>query len=136
MVAAGVAVGSFRRHRLIVSTVASLALLGNLIAAVVCCLPSKSDLAGYPTALLGPLVLCSHAADSPSPADGPSPDQPTKCCPLCAPSFAAVLIIALTLLTGLLLISPSRLVPGGVFPTLADRLRRAGLGSRAPPLPA
>jgi hypothetical protein len=129
-----------RRFKFPVASIAIVGLLANLVVAALCCVPAKtnSGFSDYPVDLLGPLVLCSgHSADAASSDDAPNPNPPAKPCPICMTSVAvALLVVALTFA---LLLAParnSRFATYGFIETLADQLRRSGLGSRAPPLSA
>jgi hypothetical protein len=136
----GVEVRHLRRFKFAVASIAVVGLLANLIVAGLCCVPARtnSDFSDYPADLLGPLVLCSgHSADTASPDGAPNPNPPTKPCPICMTSVAiALLVVALTFVLALVPARNGRFVTYGFIETLADQLRRSGLGSRAPPLPA
>ena len=114
-----------------------LALLGNVVAGMFCSPPLKrAGAAGYPTELLGALVICSEHGEQTLPDDGAAPPAPTKPCQICT----AVANLLVTLVLGVLLAlmplaAGARLAPD-FLRAFARPYCRAGLGSRAPPLPA
>jgi hypothetical protein len=126
-----------RRHRTLVAWVAIVALLGNVAAVLASPAFAQRSASDYPVDLLGPLVICTeHGTRTLAPDEGKAPDTAGKHCPMClAPAvFALILAVA-----GAFLMAPPSNRSRCAFEfrgTLAHRLRRAGLGSRAPPLPA
>lgn len=129
-----------RRFKFPVALFAVAGLLANLIVAALCCVPSRTNsaLADFPVDLLGSPVLCSDHGTNAASSDGaPNPGPPAKPCPICMTSVAvALLIVALTFVLALVPARSGRFAIYGFIETLADQLRRSGLGSRAPPLHA
>lgn len=127
--------GAFRRYRKRMAWLALVALLGNVLAALVCPLPFKAQASDYPADLLGPLIICSQTGADRVEHDK-APDHPNKPCQLCivaagvhhalAPT-APSLDLPATLGRGIASIEPDSFVAP---------LHRAGLGSRGPPLQA
>jgi hypothetical protein len=129
--------GAFRRHRTLIAWFAIAALLGNLAAGLFSPAFGQRATSGWPADLLGPQVICTEHGDPAAvPDDGKAPTPATHCL-LCitGPVFAFIVALA----AAVLLLAPpanhARFAPQ-LGDTLTDRLRRAGLGSRAPPLPA
>jgi hypothetical protein len=128
--------GILRGYRGLIAWVVSVALVGNLAALMLCCVP-KTAASDYPVDLLGPLVICTdHGIKTTSAQEDLAPESSAKVCPLSTtPALAA---IAVNLDTALERITPPpRQRPAFDFIlTKADELRRLGLESRAPPLSA
>ena len=126
-----------RRQRTLIASVAIVALLGNVIAGLFSPAFARGNAWDWPADLLGPQVICSeHGSQILGSGNGNSPEPPAKHCPIC---LAAQALFALALMAAAFLLVP--LPSGQRFALhhpdrLVDRLRRAGLGSRAPPLPA
>jgi hypothetical protein len=130
--------GALRRHRTLIAWVAIVVLLGNVAAGLFSPAFGQRGASDWPADLLGPQVICSeHSDQAPVPDDGRAPQSPATHCLMCltAPAFALVVALAAAVL---LLAPPANRERFALQlrVTLADRLRRAGLGSRAPPLPA
>jgi hypothetical protein len=128
--------GGIRRHRKIIAWVAIMGLIGNLVAAMLCCVPANGAFADAADALLGPAVICSDhpAATSATVDDTDSP--PIASCPLCLTAAAVALVFALAAIILLMPLPARGWIAFVCATTPADALRRTGLGSRAPPLPA
>src|SRR4030095_7167826 len=63
--------GAIRQQRTLIAWIAMLALLGNVVAGMFCSPPLKrAGAAGYPTELLGALVICSEHGEQTLPDDG------------------------------------------------------------------
>ena len=118
--------GGIRRHRTLIAWLALAGMIVNLAVAFACCIPTK-PIGDYPVELLGALVICSD--------DGGAPALP-KPCPMCSVALSFTLAAVAAILLGLLTPPRSEPMPVAFVGTCADRLLRAGLGSRAPPLPA
>jgi hypothetical protein len=124
-----------RRRRQLVAWVAIFGLILNLAVGMQCCMPLADGV--DPLTVLDPSVICRHD-DAALPAiDDGRPQPPPKPCSLClvaAATAAAALILALSAILG-----PSgarwRHAYDFIRISFGD-LRRAGLQSRAPPLPA
>jgi hypothetical protein len=126
--------GAFRRQRFLVAWIAIFGLITNLAVAALCCEPVKAP-AGPD--LVDTSATCLHHDDAvPQQVDeGNAPQPVAKPCPLCVATAAVALALAIGALLGLIVIAPTRFAFEFVS-TSRDHLRRAGLGSRAPPLPA
>jgi DUF2946 family protein len=126
-----------RRHRRLIAWIAVVALLGNVAASLFSPAFAQRSASDYPVDLLGPLVICSeHGTQTLASDDGKAPPAPATHCPMClAP---AVFAFILALAAALLLAPPATRERFALAfrDTLEHRLRRAGLGSRAPPFPA
>ena len=118
-----------------IAWVVSVALVGNLAALMLCCVP-KTAASDYPVDLLGPLVICTNHGIKTSAQDDLAPESSAKVCPLYStPSLAPVVATLDTTLERIA--GPARQRPAFDFIlTKADELRRLGLESRAPPLSA
>jgi hypothetical protein len=129
--------GGLRRCKVLIAWVAILALLGNFLGGFSSATLAQGSASDYPVDLLGPLVICSeHGAQTAPPDDGTAPEGPGKHCPMC---LAAAVFAFIALLAAAALLAPlgaGRRVTFQFGVTFADCLRRPGLGSRAPPLPA
>jgi Protein of unknown function (DUF2946) len=128
--------GALRRHRTVVAWIAIVALLCNVATGLFAPAFGQRSASDWPADLLGPAVICSEHGDrATAPDDGRTPD-PARHCLMCvvAPVFALLVALAATFL----LAPPANRGPVALRlrDVLADRLRRSGLGSRAPPLPA
>ena len=126
---------SIRQHRALIAWIALVALIGNLAVAMACSVPVKKQTSDYPVELLGALVICSEHGETTLPDDGGAP-PPSKPCQLCSAALSFTLVLAVAVLFGLMPLPRSEPMRLGFVATFADRLFRAGLGSRAPPLPA
>jgi hypothetical protein len=125
---------TLRRHRTSIGWFAMVAMLCNLTAAILCAVQSgqrvAADAGGWPAML----VICSEHGSMTVPADdGGVPADPAKPCQFCLVA-AALALAAVFVLLGASLAPARRLGFSAVFlQTFAGALRRAGLGSRAPP---
>jgi hypothetical protein len=129
--------GKIRRHRTLIGWIAIVALLSNVVAGLFCSAPSKAGPFDYPQDLLGAMVICTeHGVQMLASGDGEGGKAPGKPCQLCLAAAAIALLLVFVALGSLLPLPPSRRNAFEFVPTFAGGLRRAGLGSRAPPLPA
>jgi hypothetical protein len=87
--------------------------------------------------LVDDFAICLHDGATPLQADeGTTPEPTVKPCLLCLATAAVAFVLALGAIFGLIA-GPARVkIAFGFIPLHDDYLRRAGLGSRAPPLPA
>jgi hypothetical protein len=124
--------GTIRHHRTLIAWVALFALIGNLAAGLFCSVPL-----GAPSLdpLAGAVICTSHGEQPPADENG-APPPPSKSCQICIAAVALSLILLVAVLLGLLPQSRPRWAAFRFISALADGLRRDGLGSRAPPLPA
>jgi hypothetical protein len=123
-----------RQYRALIAWVALVALVGNLAAGLFCPLPLKSAALDVPPELAAAMVMCeSHGA--PAPGDDPA-SAPTKPCQICTAATLLSFIVLAAALLGLVAPARPRWFASRIVSALADDLRRAGLNSRAPPLPA
>jgi hypothetical protein len=134
-------VGRLRTHKLVFASLAIVALLSNLVAAIFCCTTALRTANADPDKLLGLLVICSeHTVAAPSDGKANDSDQPASStvthCPLCPGASPAVILFALAAVFALIPRPANRRLAFELTPTLADELRRTGLRSRAPPLHA
>jgi len=133
-----------RGHKRVKGWLGLIAVLGNLLASVLCMAPAKA-LAPVDD-LLGPLILCTEHGPQAVPGTTPGPATPgdsgqdqqegqrshcTACTLLAGLAIAVALVFARVAF-------PARIFrPFPVSPrTLADHLGLGGIRSRAPPLPA
>jgi hypothetical protein len=128
--------GILRGYRGLIAWVVSVALVGNLAALMLCCVP-KTAASDYPVDLLGPLVICTdHGVKTMSAQEDLAPESSAKVCPLYStPALAPVVSTLDTALERIALPARQRLAFDFIL-TKADELRRLGLESRAPPLSA
>jgi hypothetical protein len=125
--------GTIRHHRTLIAWVALFALIGNLAAGLFCSVPlGASSL----DPLAGAVICTSHGEQAPADENGAPPPPPSKPCEICIAAVALSLILLVAVLLGLLPQSRPRWAAFRFISALADGLRRDGLGSRAPPLPA
>ena len=126
--------GGIRQYRALIAWVALVAFVGNLAAGMLCPLPLKSAALDMPAELAAAMVMCaSH--DAPAPADDPAPVH-TKLCQICTAATLLSFVLLVAALLGLVAPARPRWFASRFVSVLADDLRRAGLNSRAPPLPA
>jgi hypothetical protein len=123
--------GTIRHHRTLIAWVALFALIGNLAADLFCSLPLRSTALDP---LMGAVICTSHGEEVPADQNGSSP--PSKPCQICIATVALSLILLVAVLLGLLPQSRPHWAAFRLAGGLYDALRRDGLGSRAPPLPA
>lgn len=127
--------GAFRRRRFLIAWIAIFGLMTNLAVAALCCAPVKAAAAGPD--LVDTFATCLHDAGEPLQVDeGNAPQPLAKPCPLCVATAAVTLALAIGALLGLISIAPRLRLAFDFISISVDDLRRAGLGSRAPPLPA
>jgi hypothetical protein len=124
--------GAVRRHSRLVAWFAIVALLGNVLAAAFCHPSAKEAPLNYPADLLGAFVICSGTHGS---SDDKTPDSPQPC-QICITVAALNFVIAFAVLAILFPAASARWSAASYTATFADLLRRSGLHSRAPPLPA
>jgi hypothetical protein len=127
--------GAFRRQRYLIAWIAIFGLITNLAVAALCCEPAKAP-AGPD--LVDTSATCLHHDDAvPQQVDqGNAPQPVAKPCPLCVATAAVALALAIGALLGLFAIAARTRFAFDFVNVSSDDLRRAGLGSRAPPLPA
>jgi hypothetical protein len=126
--------GGIRQYRALIAWVALIALVGNLAAGMFCSVPLKSAALDLPPDLAAAMVICSSHGEQ-APGDDPTP-VPSKPCQICTAATLLLLILLVAALLGLVAPARPRWFAFRFIPAPADGLRRAGLGSRAPPLPA
>lgn len=126
--------GGIRRHHTLIAWLALAGMIVNLAVAFACCIPAKPA-GDYPAELLGALVICFEHGTQTLPDDDGAP-APLKPCPMCSVALSFTLAAVAAILLGLLTPPRSEPIPLVFIATFADRLLRAGLGSRAPPLSA
>jgi hypothetical protein len=129
--------GAIRRHRTLFACIAIAAVLVNLAAGLFAPAFARGAASDpWLVELLGPQVICSEHGDQTALPGESLPPTPALHCLLClaAPGFAFIVA-----LTAAVLLPPPPIAAEHFAlqfrDILADRLRRAGLGSRAPPLP-
>jgi hypothetical protein len=125
-----------RKYRALTACLAILGLTVNLVVGVLCCVPgnvvSKDNLAFAES-----WTICSHDGSSVTrPDDGSAPQSPVKPCPLCLTAAKLVLIAAAAATSAVVEVQSSQAFAFDRIADPRDELRRSGLGSRAPPLPA
>src|SRR4029453_17171436 len=83
--------GTLRGYRGLIAWGVSVALVGNLAALMLCCVP-RTAASDYPVDLLGPLVICTdHGIKTTSAQEDLAPESSAKVCPLYStPSLAPV----------------------------------------------
>jgi hypothetical protein len=96
--------------------------------------PAKRTAADFPVELVGAMVICSAHGEQTLPDDGAPPPQ--KPCQMCITAAGLLLTLVVAALFALMPLAPRERIAFAFFPTVAHRYCRAGLGSRAPPLPA
>jgi hypothetical protein len=126
--------GGIRNHRTLIAWVALLALAGNLAAGMFCPIPFKSAPLDMPAELAAAMVMCADHQET-APADNQVP-APSKPCQICTAATLLSFILIVAALLGFVPAARPRWFASRCLFALADELRRAGLGSRAPPLPA
>jgi hypothetical protein len=125
--------GAIRRRRTLFAWIAIVAMLGNLAAGLFSPAIARGAASDpWPVELLGPQVICSEHSDPAALPDG-TPPTPAPHCLMCltAPGFA--LVVAPTAAAPLPAPMAAERFALQFRDILVDRLRRAGLGSRAPP---
>src|SRR5262245_54268707 len=125
---------TIRQHRALIAWIGLIALIGNLMTGMFCRAPAKNMPADFPVEFIGAMVICSEHGEQTPPDDGTPPPQ--KPCQICTAAISLVVTLVIAALLALLPLAPSERIAFAFFPTLAYRFCRAGLGSRAPPLPA
>jgi hypothetical protein len=132
--------GARRRHQRVTSWLGVIAVLGNLLAGVLCMVPAKA--AGLVDDILGPLVMCTEhgpqtVPDSVADPGGGQGQQDGKSSHCTACTLLAGLAIAVALVLAPFAF-PTRIFRrlASSARTLADHLSLGGIRSRAPPLPA
>ena len=130
--------GGLRRHRTLIGWIAVVALLGNVVGGLFCSASAKAGPFDYPPDLAAAFVICTeHGAQAPAAAAGDDePKAPGKPCPLCLAAAAVALVLTFAAAWSLIPLPANGAIAFDFVPALADALRRAGLGSRAPPLSA
>jgi hypothetical protein len=128
---------AIRHRKALFVWLAIAALLGNVVTGIICSGPTKRQSIDYPSDLLGALIICSeHGAQVLPSDDGDNPELPTKPCQICMTAVGFAFILVLAAMSVLVLVARDRRIIFDFIATFADAIRRAGLGSRAPPLPA
>jgi hypothetical protein len=125
---------TIRRHRALIAWLGLVALIGNLATGMFCSVPAKRTAADFPVELVGAMVICSAHGEQALPDEGAPPPQ--KPCQICIAAAGLLLTLVAAALFALMPLAPPARVAFAFFPTTAHRYCRAGLGSRAPPLPA
>ncbi len=129
--------GGLRRHRTLIGWVAVVALLGNVIGGAFCSMPAKAGPFDYPPELAGVMVICTeHGVQTLASGLDDEQQKPSKLCQLCLAAAGFAVVLAFAALGIRIPLPTDRRIAIDFIPTFAGRLRRAGLGSRAPPLPA
>jgi hypothetical protein len=126
--------GGIRQYRALIAWVALVALVGNLASGLFCPLPPKSAALDMPPELAAAMVMCASHGE-PAPADDPAP-APAKPCQICTAATLLSFILLVAALLGFVAPARPRWFASRFLSALAHDLRRAGLNSRAPPLPA
>jgi len=126
--------GALRRHRGIAAWLALFALVGHLFATAMCPPPAKHGAIDIPPELASAYVLCSGGE---VPTGDPTTDKSKNPCEMCLAAASLKLILAIVAIVSLFTLVPARpwRAPAFVL-AFKDFLRRDGLQSRAPPLPA
>jgi hypothetical protein len=127
--------GGLRRHRVGLSWLGIVALLGNVLVGAFCHAPSTAG--ALADEFLGSLIICTSegAKTVPHGGNAPQPQQVDHCaiCSLIAGLSAAVALVFAAI--AFELSSVARPMQVGLR-TLADHLILGGIRSRAPPLAA
>lgn len=125
--------GALRRHRGIAAWLALFALVAHVLAAAFCPPPAKHSMIDIPPELAAAYVLCS-GADVPG---GDTPARSERQCDMCLAAASLNLLLAVAAIISLFAPAAPRpwRAPAFVL-AFKDFLRRDGLQSRAPPLPA
>ncbi|MFL4981711.1 MAG: DUF2946 family protein [Xanthobacteraceae bacterium] len=129
-----VPMATIRQYRALIAWLGLVALIGNLVTGMFCSAPAKRIAADFPVELVGAMVICSEHGAQTVPDDGTAPPQ--KPCQICIAAAGLLLTLVLAALFALLPLAPTERIAFAIFPFIAHRYCRAGLGSRAPPLPA
>jgi DUF2946 family protein len=125
---------TIRQHRALIAWLGLVALIGNLATGLCCSVPVKRMAADFPVELIGAMVICSEHGEQALPDDSAPPPQ--KPCQICIAAASLIVALVVAALLALLPLAPGERIAFAFFPTIAHRYCRAGLGSRAPPLPA
>jgi hypothetical protein len=126
--------GALRRHRGIAAWLALFALVGHLFATALCPPTTKHGAIDIPPELAAAYVLCSG---NDVPSGDPAPAKSKTACDMCLAAATLKLLFAIAAIVTILAPAVPRpwRVPTFVL-AFKDFLRRDGLQSRAPPLPA
>jgi hypothetical protein len=125
---------AIRQYRALIAWLGLVALIGNLITGVFCSAPSKRTATDLPVELVGAMVICTEHGEQTLPDEGAPPPQ--KPCQICIAAAGLLLTLVVATLLALLPLAPQERIAFAFVTTVAHRHCRAGLGSRAPPLPA
>ena len=130
--------GVIRRHRTPIAWIAIVAVLGNLAAGLFSPAFARGAASDtWPVELLGQQVICSEHGDRMPNPDGGTPPTAVPHCLMClAPPVFAFIVAPVAAIPLTPIPIAGEPIPLQLRDTVVDRLRRAGLGSRAPPLPA
>jgi hypothetical protein len=125
---------AIRQYRALIAWLGLVALIGNLITGVFCSAPSKRTATDLPVELVGAMVICTEHGEQTLPDEGAPPPQ--KPCQICIAAAGLLLTLVVATLLALLPLAPQERIAFALVPVGPRRHCRAGLGSRAPPLPA
>jgi uncharacterized protein YjeT (DUF2065 family) len=129
--------GALRRHRFLIAWIAVIGLMTNLAAAALCCVPDKTAAPDNQITVVDDFAICLHDGAAPLQRDeGTAPEPAVKPCLHCLATPAVAFVLALGAIFGLIAGPARTRIAFGFIPVPDDDLRRAGLGSRAPPLSA
>jgi hypothetical protein len=124
--------GIVRRNRVLIAWMAMVVLMSNLVVAVLCSAPSKHTAADP---LLGAVIICTGDGAETIPAEDQNAPL-TQACQLCTTVIGPSLLLLIATLAWLMAPLVGRLLVFNNHGFLRPWPCRAGLGSRAPPLPA
>jgi cobalamin synthase len=132
--------GFMRNHRVLIASLAGLAMLAHVLAAAFCPnMASHSSSRGYADSVLGWVTLCvtsTAGTDAPSgtTGDGQSHSEHSSlCASLCAAVVTTVAAFTAILVAVLVLVVSTKAVFFACAPRVQRRFLFGGIGSRAPP---
>jgi hypothetical protein len=127
---------ALRAYRALIACLAILGLTVNLAAGVLCFVPGNA-VSTDSLAFAESWTICSHDGSGVAPPnDGSAPQSPAKPCPLCLTAAKLVLIAAVAATFAVVEVRSRQSFAFVWVADPRDELRRSGLHSRAPPLPA